>query len=94
MTHTFVSLTNTKVAREKTVEGHSTQSFHQERSTYPPGGHCGDLGACVLRLLVANDRRGGGYMHSREATVAQSQTVATVMPLVCYKRHPILLESV
>ena len=26
--------------------------------------------------LVAKDRRGVGYMHSREATVAQLQTVA------------------
>ena len=51
MIHTFVSLTNRKVAREKTVEGHSTQSVNQERSTYPPGGHCGDQGAYELRSI-------------------------------------------
>ena len=53
MTHTFVSLTNRKVAREKIVEGHFTKPVHQERSTYPPGGlgDLGDLGAYELRSI-------------------------------------------
>ena len=57
---------NRKVAREKIVEGHSTQPVHQDRSTYPPGGHCEDLGACEHRSIGGEkDRRvGGGYMHN------------------------------
>ena len=45
------SLTNRKVAREKIVEGHSTQPVHQDRSTYPPGDHYGDLGAYELHSI-------------------------------------------
>ena len=51
MTHTFVSLTKRKVAREKIEEGHSTKPVHQEQSTYSPGGYCGDLGAYELRSI-------------------------------------------
>ena len=64
MIHTFVSLT---------VEGHSTKPVHQERSTYPPGGHCWDLGAYELNSIGGEGYTGeGGYMqsHSRDATVA------------------------
>ena len=59
------------MAREKIVEGHSTKPVHQERSTYPPGGHCGDLGAYELRSIGGEVLTGGrSYMqsHSREAT--------------------------
>ena len=49
--HTFVSLTYRKVVREKIVVGHSKRPVHQERSTYPPGGHCGDLGTYKLRSI-------------------------------------------
>ena len=34
MTHTFLSLTNRKVVREKNVAGHSTQTVHQKQPTY------------------------------------------------------------
>ena len=51
MNNTFVTLTNRKVAIENIVVGHSTKPVHQKRSTYPPGGHCGDLGAYELRSI-------------------------------------------
>ena len=68
MTHTFVSLTNRKVAIEKIVVGHSRKPIDQERSIYPR-------------------RRmdwGVGYMqnHSREATVAQSQSRSGCYPIL------------
>ena len=56
MIHTFVSLT---------VEGHSTKPVHQERSTYPPGGHCGDLGAYELRSIGGEGYTGGGGVYTR-----------------------------
>ena len=49
MTHTFVSLTES--GKKKIVEVHSRKPVHQERSTYPPGGHCVDLGAYELRSI-------------------------------------------
>ena len=67
MTHTFASLTNRKVNRENTVEGNSTQSVHQERSTYTSGGHSGELRGYELRSIG-----GEGYMQSHKK---QSQTV-------------------
>ena len=59
MTHTFVSLTNRKVARENIVEGHSTQSVHQARN----GLHThleATVGPMSFAPLVARDRRGVG----------------------------------
>ena len=38
--------------------GHSTQPVHQEWSTHPPGGHCGDLSAFELRSIGGEDRQG------------------------------------
>ena len=62
ISHTFVSLTKRKMAREKNVERHSTHPVHQERFTYPPGGHYGDLGVSMsFAPLAAIDRRGGIY---------------------------------
>ena len=52
-----MSLTNRKW-QEKIVEGHSTKPVHQERSTYPPGGHCGDIGPMSFAPLAAKNRRG------------------------------------
>ena len=58
----------TESGKRKIVEGHSTMPVHQERSTYPPGDHYGDVGPMSFAPLATKDRRGGGYMqsHSRE----------------------------
>ena len=58
-------MTNRKVAREKIVEDHSTKPVHQERSTYPPGGHCGDLGAYELSSIGGEGYTGGVYAESQ-----------------------------
>ena len=80
MTYTFVSLTIRKVARGKIVEGHSTKPVHQERSTYPPGGHCGNLGAYELRSIGGEGETEVGY----NPILLNMQSHSTVTPFDKY----------